>query len=114
MNRLGLHGKVTAQPGQRDALVGVLLKASELVGGAPGCELYYVATSETEPDAIWVTEVWRSDADHKASLSMPGVKELISTGRPLIAAMEQVRSVPIGGKGLAANGAATMKPPASK
>ena len=100
MNRLGLHGKVTAQSGQRDALVNVLLKAAELVGNAPGCELYYVATSETDPDAIWVTEVWRSDADHKASLSVPGVRELISQGRPLIAAMGQVRSVPVGGKGL--------------
>lgn len=100
MNRLGLHGKVTAQPGQRDALVKVLLTAAELVGNAPGCELYYVATSETDPDAIWVTEVWRSDADHRASLSVPGVRELISQGRPLIAAMEQVRSVPVGGKGL--------------
>jgi quinol monooxygenase YgiN len=101
MDRLGLHGKVTAHPGQRDTLVDVLLKAAELVGNAPGCELYFVATSPTEADAIWVTEVWRSETDHKASLSVPGVKELISRGRPLIAAMEQVRSTPIGGKGLA-------------
>lgn len=103
MNRYGLAGKVLAQPGQRDALVQVLLSAAELVGRAPGCELYFVATSPSEPDAVWVTEVWRSEADHAASLAMPGVKELIAKGRPLIAGMgERFVTTPLGGKGLPA------------
>ena len=101
MERFGLHGKLTAQPGQRDALVKILLEAADLVGGAPGCEIYFVSTSRTEPDAIWVTEVWRSEADHAASLSFPGVKELIVKAKPLIAGMsDSARTVPIGGKGL--------------
>jgi quinol monooxygenase YgiN len=99
--RFGLHGKLTALPGQRDALVAVLLEAADLVGAAPGCEMYYVSTSQTEPDAIWVTEVWRSEADHAASLSFPGVRELIARAKPLIASMsDSARTVPIGGKGL--------------
>jgi len=101
MKRFGLHGKLTAQPGQRDALVNILLEAADLVGGAPGCEIYYVSTSMTEPDAIWVTEVWRSEADHAGSLTLPGVSELIGKARPLIASMsDSARTVPIGGKGL--------------
>lgn len=101
MDRFGLHGKMIAHPGQRDALVKVLLTASELVSNAPGCELYFVSTSPTEPEAVWVTEVWRSEADHKASLSIAGVKELIAKGRPLIAGMgEAIRTIPVGGKGL--------------
>jgi len=101
-NRFGMFGKVTARPGQRDALVQVLLNAAELVGKAPGCELYVVHTSPTEPEAVWVTEVWRSKEDHAASLSVKGVKELIAKGRPLIAEMgEPIFTTPVGGKGLA-------------
>jgi quinol monooxygenase YgiN len=101
MNRFGLHGKLTAQPGQRDALLAILLEAADVVGGAPGCEIYFVSTSQTEPDAIWVTEVWGSEADHAASLSFPGVKELIVKAKPLIASMsDAARTIPIGGKGL--------------
>ena len=101
MTRFGLFGKITAQPGQRDALVQHLLTAAALVGAAPGCELYVVHTSPTEPDAIWVSEAWRSQADHEASLGMPGVRELIATARPLIAGMsDRVVTVPVGGKGL--------------
>ena len=52
-------------------------------------------------DAVWVTEVWRSEADHDASLSIDGVRELISRARPLIAgAPEAIRTIPVGGKGL--------------
>ena len=101
VTRFGLFGKFTAQPGQRDALVQHLLTAAALVGAAPGCELYVVHTSPTEPDAIWVSEAWRSQADHEASLGMPGVRELIATARPLIAGMsDRVVTVPVGGKGL--------------
>jgi quinol monooxygenase YgiN len=105
MTRFGLHGKLTALPGQRDALVEILLEAAELVGTAPGCEIYFVSTSQTEPDAIWVTEVWGSEADHAASLSLPGVKELIVRAKPLIASMsDSARTIPIGGKGLPVRG----------
>ena len=48
--RHGLHGKVTAHPGQRDAVAGILLDAAALVGKAPGFELYIVGISPTEPD----------------------------------------------------------------
>ena len=99
--RHGLHGKVTAHPGQRDAVAGILLDAAALVGKAPGCELYIVGISPTEPDDVWVTEVWRSEADHDASLSMEGVPALIAKARPLIAGgTEAVRTIPLGGKGL--------------
>jgi quinol monooxygenase YgiN len=101
MTRFGLHGKLTAQPGQRDALLKILLEAADLVGNAPGCEIYYVSTSQTEPDALWVTEVWRSEADHAASLSFPGIHELIVKAKPLILSMsDSARTIPIGGKGL--------------
>ncbi len=94
----GLIGKMTAVPGQRDALIAVLLEG---VAGMPGCLSYVVARDPADADAIWVTEVWDSQASHEASLSLPAVREAISRGRPLIAGFgERVVTAPVGGHGL--------------
>jgi len=101
MDRFGMFGKIIAKAGQRDALVEHLLEASRLVSDLPGCEIYIVNVSPSEPDAIWVTEVWRSEADHDDSLKVESVKALIARARPLIAGgSDRVRVTPIGGKGL--------------
>jgi quinol monooxygenase YgiN len=95
----GLIGKMTATPGQRDALATILLEGT---GGMPGCLSYVVATDPTEPDALWITEVWDSAESHKASLALPGVQAAIAKGRPLIAGFgSRVETAPIGGHGLA-------------
>ena len=67
----GLIGKMTATPGQRDALIAILLEGT---GAMPGCLSYIVAADPADADAIWITEVWDSEASHKASLALPGVK----------------------------------------
>lgn len=101
MSRYGLCGIMTAQPGQRDALLALLLEAAGLVADAPGCEVWIVNTLADDPDAIWITEVWRSEADHAASLTGDGVKEIIGRARPLIAGFgERFVLQPVGGKGL--------------
>ena len=98
----GLIGKMKAVAGQRDALISILLGG---VSGMPGCLSYVVAQDPADPDAIWITEVWDSPASHKASLSLPSVKDAISRGRPLIAGFDQhVETVPIGGHGIRAAG----------
>jgi len=99
MARFGLHGSLLATPGKRDALVEYMLAAAELMEIAPGCELYLVSTSEADDDAVWITEVWRSEADHDASLSLPGVPELIGRARPLIAGMGDSQRLRVLGKG---------------
>jgi quinol monooxygenase YgiN len=103
--RFGLIAKITAQPGKGDALAQVLLDAArEMEGDAvPGCELYVIARSPDEEDAIWVTEVWSDRESHAASLTRDSVKAVIERGRPLIAGFsERVETVPLGGKGLGA------------
>jgi quinol monooxygenase YgiN len=101
MERFGMFGKMVAKPGQRDALVEHLLEASRLLTPLPGCELYIINIVPSEPDAIWVTEVWRSEADHDDSLKMDSVKALIATAKPLIATgSPPIRLVPVGGKGI--------------
>src|SRR5258708_18128219 len=82
MDRYGMCGKILAKEGQRDALLEILLEASRTP--MKGCEIYIVSKSPSEPDAIWVMEVWQTEADHDASLNLDSVKALIGRARPLI------------------------------
>ena len=94
----GLIGKLIAVEGQRDALIAILLEG---VSGMPGCLSYVVAEDPAAPDAIWITEVWDSEASHRASLSLPSVQKAIERGKPLIASFEQSTATrPVGGHGL--------------
>lgn len=94
----GLIGRMKAVPGKRDDLIAVLLEG---VSGMPGCLNYVVAQDPADADAIWITEVWESGSSHKASLSLPSVKEAISRGKPLIATFDQyIETTPVGGYGL--------------
>ena len=95
----GLIGKIKAQPGQRDALAAILLEGTDAM---PGCLSYVIAIDPKDPDGLWVTEVWDSQASHKASLALPSVKQAIAKGRPLIAGFgERFETNPLGGHGLA-------------
>jgi len=94
----GLIGKMTATPGQRDAMVAILLESS---GAMPGCLSYIVATDPSDADSLWITEAWDSQESHRASLTLPAVQAAIAKARPLIAAFSnRVETVPVGGYGL--------------
>lgn len=96
----GLIGKMTAVPGQREALIAILLEG---VAEMPGCLSYVVARDLADEDALWVTEVWDSQDSHAASLLLPAVQQAIARGRPLIAGFgDAVVTEPAGGHGLAA------------
>lgn len=94
----GLIGKMLAKPGQRDALITILLQNVDVM---PGCKSYVVAREPGNEQAIWITEVWDSEASHQASLGMPEVKAAIQRAMPLIQGFEQHQVVePVGGHGL--------------
>lgn len=94
----GLIGKMLAAPGKRDALAAILMEGTNAM---PGCLSYIVAADTDDADALWVTEVWDSEASHKASLSLPAVRDAISRGMPLIAGFEKgATTTPLGGLGL--------------
>jgi quinol monooxygenase YgiN len=94
----GLIGKMSAVPGQRDALAAILLAGTEAM---PGCLSYIISTDPADADALWITEVWDTQASHQASLKLPGVQAAIARGRPLIAGFSnRVETRPIGGYGL--------------
>lgn len=83
-NKYLLHGKLMAKPGHRDELAAILIQASKLVSAAKGANLYVVSKEETEPNAVYVTEIWDSKEDHDASLNMEGVRELIMKAMPIL------------------------------
>jgi quinol monooxygenase YgiN len=94
----GLIGKMKAVPGQRDALIAAILEGSAAM---PGCLSYIVARDADDADAIWITEVWDSEASHDASLQLPAVQASIARAKDLVAAMETgVVTMPVGGIGL--------------
>jgi quinol monooxygenase YgiN len=98
----GLIAKMKVVPGQRDALIAILVEGAS---GMPGCVSYIVAEDLADSEAIWVTEVWDSQDSHRASLSLPSVQHAIARGKPLIAGFgEGFETKPIGGQGLGARG----------
>jgi quinol monooxygenase YgiN len=94
----GLIGKMLTAPGQRDAVISILMEGIERM---PGCLSYIVAEDPSDPNAIWITEVWDSEASHKASLQLPAVQEAIAKAKPMITGFgEHIVTKPVGGVGL--------------
>lgn len=94
----GLIGKINLAPGQRETVVAALLEG---IRSMPGCLSYIVAHDPSDPDAIWVTEVWDSKDSHQASLELPSVQQAIARARPHITGFgERFETIPVGGHGL--------------
>lgn len=94
----GLIGKMIAAEEKRDELIKILLEGTNEM---PGCLSYIVAKDTADKNAIWITEVWKDEASHKASLSPPAVQKAIAKGKPMIARFsDQTIIEPVGGHGL--------------
>jgi quinol monooxygenase YgiN len=94
----GLIGKMLTAPGKRDEVLAILIDGTAAM---PGCQSYVIAEDPTNPEAIWITEVWDSEASHQASLKLPAVQAAISKARPMIAGFgERFVTTPRGGLGL--------------
>jgi quinol monooxygenase YgiN len=97
----GLIGKLKTHARQRDELIGYLMEALNTLRELDGCYLYVINSATDNPDTVWITEVWRSQDDHQASLSNEAVKALIASARPLLAEPpDGFEVIPHGGKGL--------------
>jgi len=98
----GLHGRLLAHGGKGGELEAILLESAQLLESNDDCLLYVVSREAGEPDAVWVTEAWRSREAHRASLDDEAVRALIQRAMPIIAELPE-RTVdlhPVGGKGL--------------
>ena len=96
-----MHVRFTAQPGQGDALAGLLLEAAAGAGGLDACRLYVVSRSPSDAETVFVTEAWTSREAHDASLEDEAARAMIQRALPLLAGPpEAVELRPVGGKGL--------------
>ena len=97
----GMFGKLRAQPGKRAELEAALLEAAGLLADAPGARSYVVYRDEEDPDAVGVFEVWDSREDHRNSLQLDAVRDLIAKARPILAGAPESKEIePLGGLGL--------------
>lgn len=78
-----LHGRLRSVPGEGDALAAILGEQGRSEP-MPGCRLYLVARDPGDVDAVWVTEVWDSEAAHEASLQIPAVQDRIGRAMPIL------------------------------
>jgi quinol monooxygenase YgiN/mannose-6-phosphate isomerase-like protein (cupin superfamily) len=112
MNQVARYGTSVAHPGRGDELAEHLLAAAAELESDPGCELYLVNRQRDAPDTIWVTELWRSQADLDASVQKLAGSPAVAAVTELVERWEMVELELLGGKGAAgagqpaANGAA--------
>jgi quinol monooxygenase YgiN len=101
MSKFSLFGKFIIQEGERDTMVDLLLEAADSMKNLDECEIYLVNISESEPNAVYVYEVWSNENAHQASLTLETTQTLIRRAKPIIAGMERVSILEaMGGKGI--------------
>jgi quinol monooxygenase YgiN len=101
MSKFSLFGKFIIQEGERDTMVDLLLEAADSMKNLDECEIYLVNISESEPNAVYVYEVWSNENAHQASLTLETTQTLIRRAKPIIAGMERVSTLEaMGGKGV--------------
>jgi len=94
----GIIGKMISNDGKRDELISILLDGTR---DMPGCLSYVISKDMADENALWITEVWESQDDHTASLSLESVQEAIASGKPMIAGFgERIETAPVGGHGI--------------
>ncbi len=99
MSKYGLFAKFIAKDGELDTLVSILLEAAHAMENLENCEVYHVSVSATEPNTVFVYEIWKDENAHKASLLFEETKILIQRAKPIIQGIERISSfIPKGGK----------------
>jgi len=103
MKQIARHGKMTAREGKTDELAGLMLAAAEEMRSDPGCELYLINRQADQPDAIWVTELWRSQDDLDAAVERIRGSDDVAAVMELVADGEMIELELLGGKGAGEN-----------
>lgn len=76
-------GTLGAIAGKRDELVAHLVQRNAALAEV-GCLAYDVGVNDDSPDTVFVVELWRDRAAHRASLTLPEVQASIAAARPLL------------------------------
>ena len=94
-------GRMKAAPGKGAELAAIVLQGAAALEADDDCLLYVVSRAQDDPDTVLVSEAWRSEDAHRASLERDEVRALVSRAGPLLAGPpDPIRLQPLGGKGL--------------
>ena len=94
-----LLNRLTAKPGQRQAVVQHLLESGRLFDDNAACLLYLVSEPTGSPDDIWVVDLWTTEEEHTRALQAPEMRPHIEATTPLLEGMpQQIEVLPRGGK----------------
>ena len=99
MSRVARYGKAIAREGSGEELAQLLLAAAGGLVDDPGCELYLINRQRGAPDIVWVTELWRSQADLDASVSKISGSADVAAVMALVDDWEMIELDLLGGKG---------------
>ena len=99
MSRIARYGKATAREARGQELAEVLLAAAAELEGDPGCQLYLINRQADKPDVVWVTELWRSQADLDASLERIRGSDEVAAALALVENWQMIELELLGGKG---------------
>jgi quinol monooxygenase YgiN/quercetin dioxygenase-like cupin family protein len=106
---VGRYVKFTAQPGRGGELAELLLDAAESLREIAGCELYLINRAASEPDVVWVTELWLSQQALDGSLEQlqtdEGKARVARVNELLDKTPELTELEPLGGVGYLPGGA---------
>ena len=96
----GLLNKLTAKPGKRDEVIGILLESGKLFDD-PACLMYMVSEDDHDPNVIHVTDLWTSKERHEKALQAPELRPFVEKAVPLLQGPpEQTEIKPVGGVGV--------------
>ncbi len=101
MSQVARYAKVVAQEGKGEELAERLLEAAAELEDDPGCLLYLINRQADAPGTIWVTELWRSQADLDTAVEKIRGSESVAAVMALAASFEMVELDLLGGKGTA-------------
>jgi quinol monooxygenase YgiN len=98
MEQIARYGKLTAKQGAGEELAELLLKAADALAADPGCIVYLVNRQSDQPNTIWVTELWRSQAHLDAALQQISGSADVAAAMALVEKAEIVELDLLGGK----------------
>ena len=99
MSEVARYGKMVARPGKGPELADLMLAVAESQEADPGCLLYLLNRQADDPDTLWVTELWRSQADLDASIEALEGNDEVAAVRALVADGGMIELDLLGGKG---------------
>ena len=101
MSKVGAFVKLTAREGQRDALIAHLLQSVSTAQGEDETEVWIISSSPTEPNTVWLTEIYSSpEAQAAHSGSEAAQANLAGAMQYIAAAPDVILFSPAGGKGI--------------